>query len=151
MGRKGQNPHRELLRPEEKLLGVCLLVISKGEKLGGDPDRLPSVFSLKDGPSGKSGIEPGIGLFPPNRPVTEYLGGNLPEPGDALSDEWGIFLINRNRGSRERNRFSGKDPVIPVFGDLGVIDEALMEGPEAGSVPGREWDTRESGCLSAWE
>ena len=58
---------------------------------------------------------------------------------------------NRNRGSRERNRFSGKDPVIPVFGDLGVIDEALMEGPEAGSVPGREWDTRESGCLSAWE
>ncbi len=129
MGRKGQNPHRELLRPEEKLLGVCLLVISKGEKLGGDPDRLPSVFSLKDRSSGKSGIEPGIGLFPPNRPVTEYLGGNLPEPGGVLSDEPGIFLIDRNGRSRERNGFFGEGPVVPVLRDLGVIDEALMSYP----------------------
>ena len=151
MGRKGQDPHRELLRPEEKLLGVCLLVISKGEKLGGDPDRLPSVLSLKDGPSGKSGIEPRRGLFPPNRPVTEYLGGNLPEPGGALSDEPGVLLVDGNGRSRKGDRFLGEGPVIPVFGDLGVIDEALMEGPEAGSVPGREWDTRESGCRSAWE
>ncbi|MDA8060610.1 MAG: hypothetical protein M0Z37_09710, partial [Nitrospiraceae bacterium] len=78
-------------------------------------------------------------------------GGNLPEPGDALSDEPGVLLVDGNGRSRKGDRFSGKDPVIPVFGDLGVIDEALMEGPEAGSVPGREWDTRESGCLSAWE
>ena len=129
MGRKGQNPHRELLRPEEKLLGVCLLVISKGEKLGGDPDRLPSVFSLKDRSSGKSGIEPGRGLFPPNRPVTEYLGRNLPEPGGVLSDESGIFLIDRNRCSRERNGFFGEGPVVPVLRDLGVVDEALMSYP----------------------
>ncbi len=151
MGRKGQNPHRELLRPEEKLLGVCLLVISKGEKLGGDPDRLPSVLSLKDGPSGKSGIEPGRGLLPPNRPVTEYLGGNLPEPGGALSDEPGVLLVDGNGRSRKGDRFLGEGPVIPVFGNLGVVDEALMEGPKAGSVPGREWDTHESGCRSAWE
>ena len=151
MGRKEQDPHRELLRPENKFLGVCLLVISKGEKLGGDPDRLPSVFSLKDRSSGKSGIEPGIGLFPPNRPVTEYLGGNLPEPGGVLSDEACVLLVDGNGRSRKGDRFLGEGPVIPVFGNLGVVDEALMEGPKAGSVPGREWDTRESGCRSAWE
>ena len=129
MGRKSQNPHRELLRPEEKLLGVCLLVISKGEKLGGDPDRLPSVLSLKDGPSGKSGIEPGIGLFPPNRPVTEYLGGNLPEPGGVLSDEACVLLVDRNGRSRKGDRFLGEDPVIPVLRDLRVVDETLVSNP----------------------
>jgi hypothetical protein len=90
---------------------------------------LPSVFSLKDGSSGKTGREPGMGLFPANRPVPEYLGGNLPEPGGGFSDKPGVLLIDGNRRSRKRDRFLGEGPVIPIFGDLGVVNEPLVSDP----------------------
>ena len=93
-------------------------------------DRYYRVFAQKSvSLSGKSGIEPGRGLFPPNRPVTEYLGGNLPEPGGVLSDEPGVLLIDGNGRSRKGDRFLGKDPVVPVLRDLRVVDEPLMSYP----------------------
>ena len=129
MGLEGQNSCRKPLRPENEFFGMGRVVIPKGKEFGGDPDRLTGVLSLKDRTPGQPGEEPVVGLFPENRPVSENLGGNIPEPEGVQANEPGVFLIDRDGGSGKRDRFFGEDPVIPVFGHLGVVDKPLVPDP----------------------
>ena len=129
MGLEDQIPQGELHCSENKLLGVGFVFISKREELGSDPARLPSVFFLEDGSSGDSGKGSSHRLFPANRPVSEDLGRDIPEPGGVRADETCILLIDGNGYSGKRDRFFGEGPVIPVFRYLGIIDEPLVSDP----------------------
>ncbi len=129
LGLEGQNPEREFLCSQNQFSALRFIVGLEGEQFGGDPDRLPSVLPLERGPPGQAGKEAGVGLFPPDCPVAEDRGGNLPEPGGLRSDEPGVLLVDGNGRSRKRDRFFGEGPVIPVFGHLGVVNEPLVSDP----------------------
>ena len=128
-GLEEQNSCRKRLRPENEFFGMSRVVIPKGKEFGSDPDRLTSVLSLRDGTPGQPGKEPVVGLFPENRPVSENLGGNIPEPEGVQANKPGILLIDGNGGSRKRDRFFGEAPVVPVLGHLGVVDKPLVSDP----------------------
>ena len=112
-------------------------------------DGRPPVLSPEDGSSGQPGEKTGHRLFPANRPVTEDLGGNIPEPWGVRTDEPGILLIDGNGRSRRRHRFFGEGPVIAVFQHLGVIDEPLVSDPlEQGLFLGGNGIGAESAAMS---
>ena len=73
MGLEGQNPEREFLCSENQSFELRLVVAPKAEEFGGDPDRLPFVFSLEDGSFGQpkeKNVQPPVSSEPPRYGVS---------------------------------------------------------------------------------